>query len=359
MTQSLNAWMNGELVGTWLVDRNAHTLRYAPSWLESPRRRSLSQSLLMGSSLEIQGQQVRHYFDNRSTLEGVAVLPDTAKAYFDSLWSAQSADAWSSLSNQQREFERGEFARGQCPNGSGFAARLSALYKENLSQRARAIAETLKKVHLAFDSPLGEGVEEQLREWGAAALAKAREALEDAYLRHLQSYGLQDIHPIGLEHAYALGQATVANLPARYLWEVRNIPAMHPRRQTTEAQVTINNSTTTINNSGTIGAVQTGPGATAHVQQQWVEGDTSALRQALGDLRDALERSQDVAPEARGKLIADVDGAVVELRQERPNKTKLVGLLSAVGDAVAFIGDAQSAYDVVKGLASALGIHLP
>ncbi len=30
VTQSLNAWMNGELVGTWLVDRNSHAFRYEP-----------------------------------------------------------------------------------------------------------------------------------------------------------------------------------------------------------------------------------------------------------------------------------------------------------------------------------------
>lgn len=56
--------MNGELVGTWHVDRNSHAFRYAPSWLESPRRRSLSLSLPISGSLEIKGPEVRNYFDN-------------------------------------------------------------------------------------------------------------------------------------------------------------------------------------------------------------------------------------------------------------------------------------------------------
>jgi serine/threonine-protein kinase HipA len=64
VTQSLAAWMNGELVGTWLVDRNSHAFRYEQSWLESPRRRSLSLSLPISGSLEIKGQEVRNYFDN-------------------------------------------------------------------------------------------------------------------------------------------------------------------------------------------------------------------------------------------------------------------------------------------------------
>jgi serine/threonine-protein kinase HipA len=64
VTRSLNAWMNGELVGTWLVDRNSHAFRYEPTWLESPRRRSLSLSVPISGSLEIKGPEVRNYFDN-------------------------------------------------------------------------------------------------------------------------------------------------------------------------------------------------------------------------------------------------------------------------------------------------------
>lgn len=71
MTQALNVWMNGELVGTWTVSRASHAFRYAPSWLASPRRRSLSQSMPISSSLETKGVVVRNYFDN--------LLPDNER----------------------------------------------------------------------------------------------------------------------------------------------------------------------------------------------------------------------------------------------------------------------------------------
>jgi serine/threonine-protein kinase HipA len=45
VTTALNAWMNGELVGTWTVDRATHAFVYDASWLESPKVRSLSLSL--------------------------------------------------------------------------------------------------------------------------------------------------------------------------------------------------------------------------------------------------------------------------------------------------------------------------
>lgn len=64
MTTALNAWMNGELVGTWAVDRHTHAFEYAASWIASPKVRSLSLSLPITASREIRGDVVAHYFDN-------------------------------------------------------------------------------------------------------------------------------------------------------------------------------------------------------------------------------------------------------------------------------------------------------
>ena len=64
MTTALNAWMNGEFVGTWTVDRATHAFTYAASWLDSPKVRSLSLSLPVTASREVRGDVVAHYFDN-------------------------------------------------------------------------------------------------------------------------------------------------------------------------------------------------------------------------------------------------------------------------------------------------------
>ena len=64
MTTALNAWMNGELVGTWTIDRSTHAFVYAPSWIVSPKVRSLSLSLPITASREVRGEAVAHYFDN-------------------------------------------------------------------------------------------------------------------------------------------------------------------------------------------------------------------------------------------------------------------------------------------------------
>ena len=71
MTTSLHAWMNRELVGTWSVDRATHSFVYDPSWLRSPKVRSLSLSLPITAAREIRGEAVANYFDN--------LLPDDDK----------------------------------------------------------------------------------------------------------------------------------------------------------------------------------------------------------------------------------------------------------------------------------------
>ena len=63
--------MNGELVGTWSVDRATHSFLYASSWLTSPKVRSLSLSLPVTASREVRGEAVANYFDN--------LLPDNQK----------------------------------------------------------------------------------------------------------------------------------------------------------------------------------------------------------------------------------------------------------------------------------------
>ena len=134
------------------------------------------------------------------------MLPPEAKAYFDTLWSARTADTATAFWRRQTESEKAEFAKGRGPGGRGFAARLSPLYREDLSHRATAIVDTLKMVHQSFGSPLDDGVDAQLRDWGVRALSEAYQGLEGGFLRRMQSFGLQDTYSSGLDHSYSLGK---------------------------------------------------------------------------------------------------------------------------------------------------------
>jgi len=69
--QSLNVWMNGQLVGTWHVRKNKpQQFEYAESWLSSRHRRVLSLSMpFQPGNAPLEGNVVENYFDN--------LLPDS------------------------------------------------------------------------------------------------------------------------------------------------------------------------------------------------------------------------------------------------------------------------------------------
>jgi serine/threonine-protein kinase HipA len=67
----LAAWMNGQFVGSWSVDRGSHRFSYDEAWLASPKRRALSLSLPITPTREVRGPAVANYFDN--------LLPDNER----------------------------------------------------------------------------------------------------------------------------------------------------------------------------------------------------------------------------------------------------------------------------------------
>ena len=66
----LDAWMNGELVGSWTVQAQRHRFSYADTWLASHNVRPLSLSLpIAQGTAPFSGDRVENYFDN--------LLPDS------------------------------------------------------------------------------------------------------------------------------------------------------------------------------------------------------------------------------------------------------------------------------------------
>ncbi|MDH3935180.1 MAG: HipA N-terminal domain-containing protein, partial [Gammaproteobacteria bacterium] len=63
-TRQLNIWMNGELVGNWLIaPQGRHEFRYAATWLESSASRPLSLSMpLQPSDTAYRDARVETFF---------------------------------------------------------------------------------------------------------------------------------------------------------------------------------------------------------------------------------------------------------------------------------------------------------
>lgn len=96
---ALNAWMNGELVGTWIVRENKpQSFQYAEEWLHSPAARVVSLSLpFQPGNQAHEGKHVEHFFDN--------LLPDNKeiRLRLQHKFGARSAQAFDLLAEIGRD----------------------------------------------------------------------------------------------------------------------------------------------------------------------------------------------------------------------------------------------------------------
>lgn len=108
-----------------------------------------------------------------------------------------------------------------------------------------------------------------------------------------------------------------------------------------------------------VGVIQTGPGATASVQQAFNEPDHDIIRQALDAVSKALASSTDLAQtqrQALDEVIGDVRG---EIEKTQPNRIRVQAGLMGIATAIQTLGSAAPAYALLKGALALFNVHLP
>ena len=105
------------------------------------------------------------------------------------------------------------------------------------------------------------------------------------------------------------------------------------------------------------GAVAVGRSAQAHSHTE-IAGNVQLVR-SLEELRASFEQAPGLTPEQRSDSIDVIAEAINAAREPKPNKLKLLGLLSGVAGAVTFLADAPHAWESVKATAATMGITLP
>lgn len=128
-----------------------------------------------------------------------------------------------------------------------------------------------------------------------------------------------------------------------YVEELKRPPTAHR-----DAGITI---------QGDVGALLTGPYATAHVHID--AAGTKRLIEALEYLRDVLPQAADMALDAREQSAALVSDIIAAARADKPNGLTLSSLFMGLSMAVQTVASVRPAWDAVKALASAMGISLP
>jgi hypothetical protein len=112
----------------------------------------------------------------------------------------------------------------------------------------------------------------------------------------------------------------------------------------------------TFNIYAPVGFVQTGPGATASVQQNIAAPDREAILRALQAVEQAVAG---LAPTERTQITEEAGELKKELAKPQPNFLRLRSGLLGIATTIQTLGSAAAAYQLVKGALALLGAHLP
>lgn len=136
------------------------------------------------------------------------------------------------------------------------------------------------------------------------------------------------------------------------------IDAYLKRLSTQSLQTMSSTPSITVNNHGTIGALQTGQNAISNVQQQWSTNDREAILAALRSLHEALLSVSDERNPNHKELDQVITESIQEVESAKPNHLKVRGYISALATAVQTIPSIQPAFEAVRAAAQAIGFHI-
>jgi hypothetical protein len=109
----------------------------------------------------------------------------------------------------------------------------------------------------------------------------------------------------------------------------------------------------------TVGAIQTGPNATANVVQSISSQDRDALVKALDSVRTGLTEIDSLPAHPKHEIVELVAEADTEVRKARPNRTRLRSMLLDIATAIQTVGSLQPGYQTLKAALITFGIQLP
>ena len=110
---------------------------------------------------------------------------------------------------------------------------------------------------------------------------------------------------------------------------------------------------------GPLGAIVSGPQASAHVMQIVNSEDREVLVRALETVGTQLAALDDAAYPGKSDVLELVYEAREEVERPQPNRFKVHGALVGIGHAIQTIAAIRPAYDALKAAAGVLGVELP
>ena len=107
------------------------------------------------------------------------------------------------------------------------------------------------------------------------------------------------------------------------------------------------------------GIVQTGQGSTSSMSVSLESSSIKEIEKALISAKQAIEQSNILSPDNREQALELVSDITNEIKRSKPNTFRIRGALEGLALTVRTLGSASSAYKLIKGAASLLGLQLP
>jgi len=132
-----------------------------------------------------------------------------------------------------------------------------------------------------------------------------------------------------------------------------SILSLESRKEKKEGQVVFNLQ------GSQIGAIQTGPGASAITIQTLSPQDRETLRNVLNRVKQGLDGMEEIPGYEKDEVLDLVEEGQAEINKPKPNSMRLRYVLSATATAIQTVGSLQPAYQTLKAALLPLGISLP
>ena len=215
---------------------------------------------------------------------------------------------------------------------------------KELRARANLTLGTLLRVHGALNAPLNETLAADLKHEASTYINEDAQELTAKWVEAVRWHKEQ----LSLEAEHGAAQNFV---DAEIDLYVDSLRVRANRAEAGGAQI--------VNIIGPVGAVQTGPGAVAHVVQEISGSDRDAILAALGQIKAQLPDATDIDDPIKQEIEVLVDESEQELRKDRPVLAKVRAMLSSAAVTIQTVANLQPAYQTLKTALVPLGIYLP
>ncbi|MBI5462201.1 MAG: hypothetical protein HY941_08470 [Gammaproteobacteria bacterium] len=237
-------------------------------------------------------------------------------------------------------------ASGGRGSGAYYSYVHSAIARE-LEIRAIQLWDAMVRVHRTLGAPLTDGLAEELIWIFDSHFRDIHLEVEDILNDRLKTAGA------AIRQRLLLDQILSECRNKHYVEIELYVDSLNaaPTRQSESTQ-------TTYNYFGSIGLIQTGAGAVAHVVQNIGSDDREALVRALDLVRDAISNSQELSSQ-RDELIEIADKCQEMIVSAQPNNSMLRGMFDVLAGSIQAIASAGPAYVAMKAALLPLGVTLP